>query len=47
MAVGARVVRGTDWRWQGQDGGGAGTVVRAGAECDGGAWVRVLWDLTG
>eukprot|EP01065_Artemidia_motanka_P051385 TRINITY_DN905_c0_g1_i5.p1 TRINITY_DN905_c0_g1~~TRINITY_DN905_c0_g1_i5.p1 ORF type:complete len:5212 (+),score=1616.60 TRINITY_DN905_c0_g1_i5:204-15638(+) len=43
---GARVVRGADWRWGQQDGGGEGTVVRRGDSCDGGSWVTVAWDAS-
>ena len=43
--VGDRVVRGPDWEWGDQDGGGPGTVTNCGtvriASCD---WATVLWD---
>lgn len=38
-AIGARVSRGPDWKWQDQDKSGAGTVVGE----DGTGWVRVRW----
>ena len=45
--IGARVVRGTDWKWAEQDGGqgGAGTVVSAPDKDKG--WATVSWDRTG
>lgn len=40
MKVGTRVVRGPDWKWYDQDGGGIGTVISELAE-DG--WIRIQW----
>lgn len=41
MKVGARVARGTDWKWGEQDGLGEGRIISEVGE-DG--WVRVEWD---
>ncbi len=38
-AIGSRVSRGPDWKWQAQDKSGAGTVVGE----DGTGWVKVRW----
>jgi hypothetical protein len=42
--IGARVVRGKDWEWGDQDGGGPGTVIAPGARK---GWARVQWDSGG
>ena len=44
--IGDRVVRGPDWAWGDQDGGGEGTVVEAPYSVDesGTVWVGVRWD---
>jgi hypothetical protein len=40
--IGKKVVRGKDWKWWDQDGGGEGTVVSQGEVLDG--RVYVAWD---
>ncbi|XP_052245881.1 uncharacterized protein LOC127854853 isoform X2 [Dreissena polymorpha] len=43
IKVGTRVVRGRDWQWREQDGGGPGTVSKFLSGFDTG-WVTVKWD---
>ena len=43
MKVGTRVVRGKDWKWGEQDGGGKGQVIKNGPRTDKG-WIRAKWD---
>ena len=40
--IGARVVRGQDWKWGNQDGGSIGTVIGVNWNTNG--WTRVTWD---
>ena len=42
-ALGLRVKRGPEWKWQSQDGGGMGTIV----ELDSPGWVKIKWDANG
>ena len=44
MKVGAKVMRGVDWKWGDQDGGALG-VGRVIGELGEDGWVRVQWDL--
>jgi hypothetical protein len=39
--IGARVVRGKDWEWGDQDGGGLGTIIAPDGKK---GWARVQWD---
>jgi hypothetical protein len=41
LCTGDRVQRGPNWKWQTQDDGGAGTVVKM-LDADG--WVGIKWD---
>ncbi|KAE8749180.1 hypothetical protein FOCC_FOCC004087, partial [Frankliniella occidentalis] len=45
LVFGSRVVRGADWRWGDQDGGGEGVIISNGVFVDG--WVLVRWDANG
>ena len=45
MVIGARVVRGLDWKWSDQDGSPPGKGTVTGADSDG--WVTVKWDHDG
>ena len=42
--IGARVVRGQDWKWGNQDGGSIGTVIGVNWGTNG--WTRITWDHT-
>ena len=48
LCEGDRVVRGPDWKWGTQDGGGSGTVVRTekSAPPSSRGWVSVRWDAS-
>ena len=43
MKVGTRVVRGKDWKWRDQDGGGKGQVIKNRPGTSKG-WICVRWD---
>ena len=43
MKVGTQVVRGKDWKWRRQDGGGKGQVIKDKPSVTKG-WISVKWD---
>ena len=44
--IGARVVRGQDWKWSNQDGGSIGTVIAFDWNEENIGWTKVKWDHT-